>query len=431
MCKSLKIALVGDLLITHRIPPYEQLYEIKSFFALHDCVVGNLETVIRNNEGYPEAFPGGGSCFCHPKCLDELKMIGFNIFSIGNNHSMDYGHGGLLATIKYLDKYNIPHAGTGRNLAEAARAAHYDTKNGRIALINVTSSFHDSYLAGPQNQELCGRPGVAPLRHKALYTIPKEDYLNLNKIADLSGINSYHNQAIKEGYLKDSDHLKFGTFEFEEGNDYHITTTPLDIDLKRTTDIIQDAKLESDVVIMSIHSHQFLREKQNSPQFIECFSRECIKAGADIIFCHGPHLLRGIESYKNGIIFYGLGDFILQHEGMELMPEEAYIKEGFSRSQMKGTQHLFLQRNKNGTKGLIALKEAWESVIASVEISSTSINVKLYPINLILNTVKGLKGLPYLSQNRCIIERISQLSDKYKTNIFINKENIGIIKIDR
>lgn len=428
---ELKIALVGDVLITHRISFNEQLQEISQFFKSHHCVIGNLETVVRKDEGFPEAFPGGGSCFCDPICLNDLKNLGFNLFSTGNNHSMDYGHGGLLATINYLEQNDIPHAGTGRNLAEATRAAHFDTSLGRIALINVTSSFHDSYLAGPQNQDVSGRPGVAPLRHKALYTIPHEDYQHLYKIAQLSEINSYHNQAIKEGYLKGSNNFKFGSFEFEKGNDYHVTTTPLDIDLKRTSDIIQDTKLESDIIIISIHSHQFLKDKQKSPLFIELFARECIKAGADIVFCHGPHQLRGIEKFKNGIIFYGLGNFILQHEGMEYMPEEAYIKQGLTRSTTKGIQHLFLERSQNGTRGLIALKEAWESIIVSISVSKTSIAIELYPINLTRNGIKGFKGLPYFSHDRKIIEYINQLSKDYMTSISINENNIGLITIER
>ena len=205
----------------------------------------------------------------------------------------------------------------------------------------------------------------------------------------------------------------------------------MDIDLKRTTDIIQDAKLESDVVILSVHSHQFRDKKHFSPQFIEIFSRECIKAGADIVFCHGPHTLRGIEIFNPGIIFYGLGDFILQHEGMEYMPEEAYIKQGLSRSTTKGDQNLLLERNHHGTKGLVTSKDAWESVIVSLTISDSNISVNLHPITLTLNGIKGFKGLPYLSQDRKIIEKVCSLSNKYQTCISINEKNTGIFNVRR
>lgn len=349
--ETMQLSLVGDVLISHRLPQYEGIRDISNILRSQDCTIGNLETTVRENEGYPESFPGGVTCFCNPACLKDLKEAGFKMFSTANNHSMDYSHDGLLATIKYLDFFDIPHAGTGKNLAEAAKAAHYETAKGRISLINVTSSFHDSYLAGPQNQDVCGRPGVAPLRHKALYYLPKEDYEKLSDIAKKSGINSYHDQAIKEGYLKANEHLKFGSFDFEKGEDYHVETLPLDADMKRTIDVIEDARLDSDVVVVSVHSHQFLGKKDNSPQFIEVFCRNCIDAGADIVFCHGPHLLRGIEAYHAGAILYGLGNFILQHEGMEYMPEEEYAKANTRRCDEKGVQHLFLKRNNNGTRG--------------------------------------------------------------------------------
>lgn len=429
---KIRIALTGDVLVTQRIPPYEQMTAIKTLFNSHNCVIGNLETVVRDAEGYPEAFPGGGYCFCSPYCIGDLKGMGFNMFATANNHSMDYGHGGLLATIKYLNEYDIPHAGTGNNLGEAARVGHFDTGQGRIALVSVTSSFHDSYLAAHQNQDVCGRPGVSPLRHKALYTVPHEDYVRLKEIARQSGINTYHAQAIKEGYLSESKHFKFGTFEFEEGNDYRIKTTPLEADLKRSKDIIEDAKLESDIVIVSIHAHQFLGEKQCSPLFIETFSRECIRSGADIVFCHGPHLLRGVEKYGGGVIFYGLGNFILQHESMEYMPEEAYLKQGVCRNEVKGVQHLFKLRNDDGKKGLVASKGAWESVIVSVDISDTNIMVALYPINLMCGNTKGLKGLPYFSKDRNILDNIRQMSEKYQTEVIVDNENIiGRIDLSR
>lgn len=419
---EIKIALIGDVLVTHRLPTNNSgLSEISQLFALHDCCIGNLETVVRNDEGYPEAFPGGGSCFCSPSCLKDLKELGFSMFSTANNHSMDYGHGGLLATVKYLDELGIPHAGTGKNLAEASKAAHYETAQGRIALVNVTSSFHDSYLAGPQNQDVCGRPGVAPLRHKALYTVPMEDYNHLRRIASLTGINSYHDQAIKEGYLGSSNYLKFSSLEFMGGVNYEVSTKPLDADLSRTVAVIQDASFESDIVVTSVHSHQFLGEKSVSPQFIELFCRSCVDAGSKVVFCHGPHLLRGIEVYNGSVIFYGLGDFILQHESMEYLPEEMYMKYGTSRSAMSGVQSLMQKRSDGGKKGLVASPDAWESVIVSLSIDGAKTSVKLIPVRLSLhNAPKGLKGLPYLSSDESTIRKIAQLSERYGTTIGLN-----------
>jgi hypothetical protein len=39
------------------------------------------------------------------------------------------------------------------------------------------------------------------------------------------------------------------------------------------------------------------------------FSKNCIDAGADIVLCHGPHVIRKTEIYKNKVIAYSLGNF--------------------------------------------------------------------------------------------------------------------------
>ena len=40
------------------------------------------------------------------------------------------------------------------------------------------------------------------------------------------------------------------------------------------------------------------------------FAREMIDCGADIVLGHHPHVIQGVEKYKNGIIVYSLGDFV-------------------------------------------------------------------------------------------------------------------------
>ena len=39
------------------------------------------------------------------------------------------------------------------------------------------------------------------------------------------------------------------------------------------------------------------------------FGRAAVDAGADIVFCHGPHVPRAVEVYKGRFIAYSLGNF--------------------------------------------------------------------------------------------------------------------------
>ena len=45
------------------------------------------------------------------------------------------------------------------------------------------------------------------------------------------------------------------------------------------------------------------------------FCHQLVDAGADLIVCHHPHIVQGIEKYKNGLIAYSLGNFIFDNTG--------------------------------------------------------------------------------------------------------------------
>lgn len=73
-----------------------------------------------------------------------------------------------------------------------------------------------------------------------------------------------------------------------------------------TTDISR-AKESADYVIVSFH---WGGEGLDSPKpYQKTVGRQAIDAGADVIIGHHPHVLQGVEYYRNGVIFYSLGNF--------------------------------------------------------------------------------------------------------------------------
>lgn len=418
----IKLFLCGDVFIQRRMPEAltPSLEILSALIKEHDFRFGNLETTIHQRECWPAAFPGGSYAMAVPLCLKDLKKFGFNIFNTANNHSMDYDCGGVFSTLRYLDKEDLLHAGTGKNLADASAPVFLECSSGRVALVGITSSFHDSYLAGPQNQDMIGRPGVSPLRHEAIYELDEKNFDDLTRIAEVTGINNYHNRARKTGYLPQSDLFKFGSFNFKKGEKNHLYTQPLNCDMQRTEAIINDAKSQVDIVVVSVHSHQF---KANDvfidPDFIAEFAHKCVDAGAKIVACHGPHVMRGVEIYNKGIIFHGLGNFILQHESMSSLPEEQYLRYGMTRQTSSGVGEFFEKRTKGQTIGLAADPYSWKSIVASLDWSPSSLLIKLYPIEI----SKGRNGgYPYLSDRDGILEDVRQMSAIYHTEVMINKE---------
>lgn len=81
-----------------------------------------------------------------------------------------------------------------------------------------------------------------------------------------------------------------------------------DFDLAAATKLIDESKKQADLVIVNVHwgteyQHQFNKHQQ-------AVGRALIDAGADLIIGHHPHVVQGLEVYKNRLIFYSLGNFI-------------------------------------------------------------------------------------------------------------------------
>ncbi|MCI8439160.1 MAG: hypothetical protein HFF73_06555 [Oscillospiraceae bacterium] len=122
MMFSLGITAIGDAFTTRRIPAdgYPGLEELREVIGRHDVKFSNLEMTYHHLEGTPAAVSGGTWAMAEPRCLDDMKRYGFNLFTTANNHTGDYGEGGVLATIRHLRERDMVFSGTGANLAEAS-----------------------------------------------------------------------------------------------------------------------------------------------------------------------------------------------------------------------------------------------------------------------------------------------------------------------
>ncbi|MBO0885695.1 MAG: CapA family protein, partial [Mycobacterium sp.] len=120
---DIRIALVGDALISRRLLPYRE----PRFLALRDILqnadvsVANAETLFHEYESSPisDSGPYGTYAACDPVVIDDLKWMGIKMVSTANNHAVDYGEEGILTNMRNLKGHGMPFAGTGRTLTEA------------------------------------------------------------------------------------------------------------------------------------------------------------------------------------------------------------------------------------------------------------------------------------------------------------------------
>jgi poly-gamma-glutamate capsule biosynthesis protein CapA/YwtB (metallophosphatase superfamily) len=429
----IKVALTGDSFITQRMPRDDKpLTDIQNFLAGFDVRFTNFEVTLHNFEQSAAATSGGTWAAARPVVLKDLDWLGFNLLACANNHSLDWLHGGLLSTIEFLEKDDWVFAGIGRNLAEASQPKYVETKNGRIAFISVTTSFDQWHRAGEARPDVPGRPGINPLGHKKVHRVSTKNMQVLREIDTSTEVNTTRNLNVKEGFWKDdtAESYVFCGHHFEVGEPG--TSTYMDQnDAKRIGAAIHEASRQADLLFISLHAHEMKGDQKNQPaEFLSEFSRFCIDEGADGIIGHGPHILRGIEIYKNKPIFYSLGDFIFQNDTVERQPAEFY--QLYQLDHHHTTADGFDARSHKGTRGLAANPKVFESVIASFEVENGSISViELTPISLGFEKSRAGKGRPGfadIEHGVRILEELRELSAEFGTSLTI-KDGKGYITL--
>ena len=108
-------------------------------------------------------------------------------------------------------------------------------------------------------------------------------------------------------FLNATDHCGCNNEELWSKNIWMIDYNNLEPVYKRIKDIKKDKKL----IVFSIHwGSNWV--KGDMPDHIKSFGRKLIDYGVNIVYGHSAHHIvkNPIENYKDGIIIYGLGDFI-------------------------------------------------------------------------------------------------------------------------
>lgn len=429
---SIQMIATGDAFITRRFPQngYKGFEEIRDVISAHDVKFTNLEMTFHHMEGTPAAVSGGTWAMTEPECLDDMASYGFNLFTTANNHSGDYGEGGILATIRHLRERNMVFSGTGANLDEASAACYLETRKGRIALVSACSTFSTASMAGGQSGRVPGRPGLNPLRFKTTYHVTREYYEMVQKLAELTYVNAYEDYGVKIGYVSPFPEgtTRFGSHTFVLDDRNFIKSEPLKRDMVRLEEEIREACRQSDIVLASIHAHETCKDDFSvPPEYLEIAAKRCIDAGASVVIGHGPHELRGIEIYHGGLILYSLGNFMFETETISVQPYEAFYNKELPIDTKIG--FYMDKRSKNGTAGYPTQENIWRSVMAGWTMEDGRITqVQLHPISLGMGKSRTERGIPVLSHDEQTLSYLADLSKPYGTSIRI-ENGIGYIDL--
>jgi poly-gamma-glutamate synthesis protein (capsule biosynthesis protein) len=208
--------------------------------------------------------------------MPALVSAGFNVCTLANNHTLDWGVDAVVECRERLEAMGIAVCGAGRNISEARKPAIVERKGVRVAFLGYNSVGPNGYLAEEN------KPGCAMVRVHTLY----EPY----------------------DYQPGTPATKVLTWAYKE-------------DLEAMVEDIKKAKGQADIVIMTDHwGIHFVRA--SIPDYGFEVGHAAIDAGADLVLGTHPHVLKGIEVYNGKVIVHSLSNFVMEGRPGSIAEEE-------------------------------------------------------------------------------------------------------------
>lgn len=410
--QTMRMALTGDVILSRRVSMLTapEFLKVAALLQEADCTFGNCELVMAHrDEGAPSAAGRSLSVIVDPAMADEMRWLGYDLMGTANNHSLDYGRGGVEATLRHLDRAGIVGAGTGRNLQEASAVRYADTASGRVALIGCASTFAPHAPAVLDRGDFPGVAGLNAIRRVVRYQLPKPLYDGVQAAAD-----ALLPVQVSGALFTPPPGLTFMGASFVEGDSVDLLSDPHPDDLARITDAVRVARRNARFVLVSIHAHEIYRDLTTPDPFVPALARAAIEAGADVFITHGSHYLAGIEMHQGKPILYGLGDFFFQYETVRGFAADTYQAYGLD-------PHALDPSAATEQIPLAGGRRLWETVVPVLEYDAERLtSITLHPVTLGMDLPWHARGTPIGASPReaeRIITDLAEMSKTYGTSV--------------
>jgi len=219
----------------------------------------------------------------NPENVSGLYFAGIDHVSLANNHTTDYLEEGMLETMQVLDEQGISYTGAGNTSNEAYLPSITNVKGINFAFLASSDRTGQYNNAQPYLQAGYNKYGFA---YMTPYYVQKQIEA-VKDVVDLVVVETHcgSEYSIAPGSNYDYEQVWQGWQEedFAEEEDY----TPR-VDIPHLWDID--------------YRHYF------------------VDAGADLVICHHPHIIQGLEYYNGTLIAHSLGNFVFDLNYPETMP---------------------------------------------------------------------------------------------------------------
>jgi len=224
--------------------PAAPLRPLQRRLAAADITVGNLESTL-SRAGAPRQ--GGDSFAAPPAVLPGLVASGFDVLSLANNHTGDFGQAALLQTVRRVARSPVEQVGAGRDLAAAWRPVVVRRHAVRFGFVAFNA-------IGETPRATASTPGVASVRMQ-----PRTGPLNA-------------------------------------------------ADLRRASRTVRALRDRADVVVVLPHwGKQYTHVPVPAQRRV---GKVLVAAGADVVVGGHPHWVQAVQHVRRGLVVYSLGNYV-------------------------------------------------------------------------------------------------------------------------
>jgi hypothetical protein len=294
--ESITVMGVGDVLIDREKP--ETIFDhVAGVLRSADIAYANCEQAL-SDKGIPNPIQAAHH---DSRNLNAFLSAGFDVVSLANNHSLDWGKEALTDTFSNLKAAGLPFIGAGNNISEAHQPAILERKGIKVGFLGYSSVHLPGYEATTE------KPGVAQIRVWTVYE----------------------------------------RVDYQPGTPPKTLTIPHKEDMKAMIEDIKKLKAQVDIVVVCLHWGLHLVPRI-IPEYCFDIGHTAIDVGADLIIGTHAHILKGVEMYKGKAIFFSTGEFALELGAH--MRDRAHIKE---MDDIHGTAYLDKRKYSMIVKALI------------------------------------------------------------------------------
>ena len=303
------VTIAGDIMLgrgvgaQHAGDPGRPLRPLAPRLRAADVTVGNLESTL-SDDGVPQQ-PGDDSFAADPAVVGALAAAGFDVLSLANNHTGDYGDGALRDTLRRLHRSPIRTVGAGIDVDAAWRPVVVRRDGLRIGFVAFNA-------IGETPRATVSRAGAAEVRMQ-----PR--------------------------------------------------TGPLDArDLRRLTRTIRDLTEQADVVIGLPHwGDQYTNVPVPDQRRV---GRAMLDAGANLVVGGHPHWVQGIQTHRGRLVVHSLGNFVFDMDFSSETEEGVLLELVWWGSELKGARFVpyvigadYIPRLAKGPRAEATLDRIWDA----------------------------------------------------------------------